>query len=121
MQALDEAFAGLHIDTARMRRNIDSLQGLVFAEAASSYLAATIGKSAAHALLEKMTGESLASGRHLADVLEAAIAADPQLQAAVDLAHLRTLFDPVAATAPAHKLAQEQLRRLRDDIHHFSK
>ena len=121
LQALDEAFAGLHIDTARMRRNIDSLQGLVFAEAASSYLAATIGKSAAHALLEKMTGESLTSGRHLADVLEAAIAADPQLQAAIDLAHLRTLFDPVAATAPAHKLAQEQLRRLRDDIHHFSK
>ena len=121
LQALDEAFAGLHIDTARMRRNIDSLQGLVFAEAASSYLAATIGKSAAHALLEKMTGESLTSGRHLADVLEAAIAADPQLQAAIDLAHLRNLFDPVAATAPAHKLAQEQLRRLRGDIHHFSK
>ena len=121
LQALDEAFAGLHIDTARMRRNIDSLQGLVFAEAASSYLAATIGKSAAHALLEKMTGESLTSGRHLADVLEAAIAADPQLQAAIDLAHLRNLFDPVAATAPAQKLAQEQLRRLRDDIHHFSK
>jgi 3-carboxy-cis,cis-muconate cycloisomerase len=116
LQALNDAFAGLHIDTARMRHNIDALQGLVFAEAASSYLAATIGKSAAHALLEKMTGESLASRRHLADVLADAVQADPQLHAAVDLAHLRTLFDPVAATAPAHRLAQAQLRSLGDDL-----
>jgi 3-carboxy-cis,cis-muconate cycloisomerase len=116
LQALNDAFAGLHIDTARMRHNIDALQGLVFAEAASSYLAATIGKSAAHALLEKMTGESLSSRRHLADVLTDAVQADPQLHAAVDLAHLRTLFDPVAATAPAHRLAQAQLRSLGDDL-----
>jgi len=27
----------------------------------------------------------------------------------------------VAATAPAQRLAQEQLCRLRDDIHHFTK
>jgi 3-carboxy-cis,cis-muconate cycloisomerase len=116
LQALNEAFAGLHIDTARMRHNIDALQGLVFAEAASSYLAHTIGKSAAHALLEKMTGESLNSGRHLADVLADAVQADAQLRAAIDLAHLRTLFDPVAATAPAHRLAQAQLRSLGDDL-----
>jgi 3-carboxy-cis,cis-muconate cycloisomerase len=116
LQALNEAFAGLHIDTARMRHNIDALQGLVFAEAASSYLAHTIGKSAAHALLEKMTGESLSSGRHLADVLADAVQADAQLRAAIDLGHLRTLFDPVAATAPAHRLAQAQLRSLGDDL-----
>jgi 3-carboxy-cis,cis-muconate cycloisomerase len=116
LQALNEAFAGLHVDTARMRHNIDALQGLVFAEAASSYLAHTIGKSAAHALLEKMTGESVTSGRHLADVLADAMQADAQLRAAVDVAHLRSLFDPVAATAPAHRLAQAQLRSLGDDL-----
>lgn len=116
LQALNEAFAGLHVDTARMRHNIDALQGLVFAEAASSYLAHTIGKSAAHALLEKMTGESVTSGRHLADVLADAVQADAQLRAAVDVAHLRSLFDPVAATAPAHRLAQAQLRSLGDDL-----
>ena len=116
LQALNEAFAGLHVDTARMRANIDALQGLVFAEAASSYLAATIGKAAAHALLETMTAESLANNRHLADVLADGVQADPQLRATVDLPHLRTLFDPVAATAPAHRLAQAQLRSLGDDL-----
>jgi 3-carboxy-cis,cis-muconate cycloisomerase len=116
LQALNEAFAGLHVDTARMRHNIDALQGLVFAEAASAYLAHTIGKSAAHALLEKMTGESVTSGRHLADVLADAVQADAQLRSTVDVTHLRSLFDPVAATAPAHRLAQAQLRSLGDDL-----
>jgi 3-carboxy-cis,cis-muconate cycloisomerase len=116
LQALNDAFAGLQIDRARMLRNIDALQGLVFAEAASAYLAATIGKAAAHALLEKMTGEALSSGRHLFEVLAEAVQADEQLRAAVDTAHLQTLFDPVKATAPAHRLAARQLQSLRGDI-----
>lgn len=116
LQALNDAFAGLSVDSARMLRNIDALQGLVFAEAASAYLAATIGKSAAHALLEKMTGETLSSGRHLAEVLAEAVQADAQLRAAVDSDHLKSLFDPVKATAPAHRLAARQLQNLRGDI-----
>jgi 3-carboxy-cis,cis-muconate cycloisomerase len=115
LQALNEAFAGLHIDSARMLRNIDALQGLVFAEAASAYLADTIGKSAAHILLENMTTEALATQRHLADVLADAVRADDKLRAKADLARLKTLFDPVAATAPAQRLAQQQLHRLRAD------
>ena len=116
LQALNDAFAGLQIDSARMLRNIDALQGLVFAEAASAYLAATIGKQAAHSLLEKMTCDALSSQRHLADVLEEAVQQDDKLRAHVDAAHLRTLFDPVAATAPAQRLAQRQLQSLRGDI-----
>jgi 3-carboxy-cis,cis-muconate cycloisomerase len=116
LQALNDAFAGLTIDSARMLRNIDALQGLVFAEAASAYLAGTIGKSAAHALLEKMTGETLASQRHLADVLADAVQADDKLRAKVDAVHLKSLFDPVTATAPAQRLAQRQLQSLRGDI-----
>ena len=78
--------------------------------------AATIGKQAAHTLLEKMTGEALSSQRHLADVLAEAVKQDDKLRAHVDAAHLRTLFDPVNATAPAQRLAQRQLQSLRGDI-----
>lgn len=116
LQALNDAFAGLNIDSARMLRNIDALQGLVFAEAASAYLAETIGKSAAHALLEKMTGVALGSQRHLAEVLADAVQADDKLRAKVDAAHLQSLFDPADATAPAQRLAQRQLQSLRGDI-----
>ncbi|MGV7207030.1 lyase family protein [Oxalobacteraceae bacterium A2-2] len=116
LQALNDAFAGLTVDKDRMRRNIDALQGLVFAEAASAYLAGAIGRPQAHSLLEKMTGEALSSQRNLADVLADAVQADAQLQAHVDLEHLNTLFDPVAATGPGQRLARAQLHTLRDEI-----
>jgi 3-carboxy-cis,cis-muconate cycloisomerase len=108
-----------------MLRNIDALQGLVFAEAASIYLAETIGRPNAHALLEQLTQQVVATGRPLADVLSGAVRADPQLAAKVDIDHLNSLFDPVAVTAHAGQLAEGQLARLRsiaaelDAVHPF--
>ena len=114
LNALNDAFKALTVDSARMLRNIDALQGLVFAEAAAIYLAATIGRPQAHALLEQLTQQVVAGGQPLADVLQGAVLADPQLRKAVDIDHLNSLFDPVAASAPARKLAECQLQGLRD-------
>ncbi len=116
LSALGDAFAALSVDPARMLKNIDALHGLVFAEAASIYLAATIGRPAAHALLEKLTGQVVATGRPLADVALDAVKADKALRAQVDPAHLASLFDPVAATAPAQRLAVRQLQGLRAQL-----
>lgn len=113
LHALNEAFAGLSVDRERMLRNIASLQGLVFAESASSYLAGAIGRPAAHALLERLTGQVSTEGRPLDALLIDAVQADPQLAAHVDLKQLATLFDPVAALAPARRLAEGQLTSLR--------
>jgi 3-carboxy-cis,cis-muconate cycloisomerase len=113
LQALNDAFAGLQVDHERMLRNIDALHGLVFAEAASVYLAGAIGRPKAHALLEQLTQQAVASGRNLAALLQEAVQADPQLQAQLDPARLAALFDPVAATAPAQRLAERQLHTLR--------
>ncbi|MET0268654.1 MAG: lyase family protein, partial [Duganella sp.] len=116
LQALTDALAGLQVDRARMLRNIDALQGLVFAEAASAQLAAAIGKQAAHALLEKMTAQALADGRHLSAVLTEHLQADAALAAVLTPDQIQKLFDPVAATASAQRLAQQQLQQLRADI-----
>jgi len=116
LQALNDALAGLHVDPARMLRNIDALQGLVFAEAASAWLAASIGRPAAHSLLEAMSAEALASGRNLAEALADAVRSDEQLRKQVDPAALATLFDPTAAALPAQRLAQHQLQSLREQI-----
>jgi 3-carboxy-cis,cis-muconate cycloisomerase len=113
LQALNDAFAGLQVDRARMLRNIDALQGLVFAEAASIYLAGAIGRPQAHSLLEQLTQQAVTSQRNLADLLLEAVQADPQLTTQLDTAQLQALFDPVAATAPAHRLAERQLHGLR--------
>jgi 3-carboxy-cis,cis-muconate cycloisomerase len=116
LQAMNDAMAGLQVDHGRMRRNIDALQGLVFAEAASAWLAGAIGRPQAHALLERLSGEALSSGRQLAEVLAQAVQADASLRGKADLTQLHTLFDPLAATAPAQRLARQQLHFLRREI-----
>jgi 3-carboxy-cis,cis-muconate cycloisomerase len=113
LRALNEAFAGLSVDRERMLGNIAALQGLVFAESASSYLAGAIGRPAAHALLERLTVRVTAEGRPLDALLRDAIEADPQLAAHVDLQQLATLFDPFAALESARRLAERQLQGLR--------
>ncbi len=113
LNALNDAFAGLNVDRDRMLRNIASLQGLVFAESASSYLAGAIGRPAAHALLEGLTVRVSAEERPLDALLIEAVKADAGLCAHVDLAQLATLFDPVVAAEPARRLAANQLEGLR--------
>ncbi|MFC3111009.1 3-carboxy-cis,cis-muconate cycloisomerase [Undibacterium arcticum] len=120
LTALAEAMAGLHVDTVRMRRNIDALQGLVFAEAVSIYLAAAIGRPQAHGLMEQLTQLAVANGKDLAAVItdhvKTAVKTDTRLRDKIDLSVLQTLFDPVAATGPAETLARQQLQTLRTTV-----
>ena len=113
--ALDEAFDGLTVDTARMRANIDALDGLVAAEALSVWIAGAIGRPAAHAAVEAMTQTAVAGKRNLYDVARAAVAADPSLRA-LDVQRLDAIFNPAAATAPAQRLARQRLDELRADM-----
>ncbi|MES3021763.1 MAG: 3-carboxy-cis,cis-muconate cycloisomerase [Pseudomonadota bacterium] len=113
LSALNEAMAGLQVDPARMRANIDSLNGQVFGEAVAAYLAGFIGRPAAQAMLEDLSRNAIASGRPLAAVAVDAIESDTRLRGKIDLARWQTLFDPVAAAAPATALARAQLSQLR--------
>ena len=108
---------GLQIDSGRMLRNIDSLQGLVFAEAVTIYLAGAIGRPQAHHLMETLTRQAVAENKTLETVVSAAVQADAQLREKIDLATLHTLFDPVAATACGASLARRQLLELRAAMH----
>jgi 3-carboxy-cis,cis-muconate cycloisomerase len=113
VRALNEAFAGLTVDHERMLRNIQALHGLVFAEAAAGYLAGAIGRPRAHALLEDLSKRAASGSQDLQTLLRDAVQADPELAAHVDPVRLASLFDPVAATEPARRLAEAQLQGLR--------
>ena len=117
LAALREAMDGLQIDSGRMLRNIDSLQGLVFAETVTIYLAGAIGRPQAHHLMETLTRQAVAENKTLETVVSAAVQADAQLREKIDLATLHTLFDPVAATACGASLARRQLLELRAAMH----
>ncbi|MDY7548445.1 3-carboxy-cis,cis-muconate cycloisomerase [Glaciimonas sp. Gout2] len=116
LNALTEAMAGLNVDTARMRQNIDGLQGLVFAEAVSIYLAGAIGRPQAHSLMEQLTQLAASSSTSLNIVVIDAVKKDVRLRDFIDLDSLQNLFDPVSATAPAEVLARGQLKTLRTAV-----
>ena len=60
--ALADACAGLEVDAARMRDNIERQHGTVFAEAAAALLAPALGKAAAaHALLGRLAAATPAA------------------------------------------------------------
>lgn len=67
--SMAEVAAGLSVDSARMRSNIDATQGVVFAEKAMMLLAAKLGREPAQRILEQAARESIASGRRLSEVL----------------------------------------------------
>jgi 3-carboxy-cis,cis-muconate cycloisomerase len=67
--SMAEVAEGLVVDEARMRANIEATRGIIFAEIVSLLLAPTIGRDAAHKLLEHATQQSIAQRRRLVEIL----------------------------------------------------
>lgn len=80
----------LEIYAAHMIRNLDATNGLIFAEAVTMAMAAHIGKSAAHALVDEASKKARRSGKHLREVL----AENPKVAQELNSAELDRLFDP---------------------------
>jgi 3-carboxy-cis,cis-muconate cycloisomerase len=107
--ALAQAAGGLQVDRARMRRNIDAQQGLVFAEALAMRVAQEIGKSDAHHWVESLSTAAVARGAHLRDLALEALAGDDRLRDAISAEELAALFDADAPARHASALAAPQL------------
>ena len=85
-----DVIAGLELDEARMRANLELTRGLIMAEAVAMALGAALGRLEAHHLVEAACRRAIAEHRHLRDVL-----ADlPEIAARLDAAALDRLFDP---------------------------
>ena len=74
--------------------------------------AGAVGRPAAHALLEKLTQQTVATQGQLAEVLTAAISEDIQLSKHIDIRRVQDVFDPVQALGAARTLAERQLKSL---------
>ena len=112
LAALTLAAGGLQVFPDRMRRNIDALQGLVFAEALAMRVAREIGKSEAHHWVEGLSKETVARGAHLREVALEALAAEPRLRERIGAQELAALFDADAPARHASVLAAPQLAAL---------
>jgi 3-carboxy-cis,cis-muconate cycloisomerase len=88
--SMAEVVAGLGVDPARMRSNIEATQGVVFAEKAMMLLAAKLGREPAQKILEQAARGSVSSRRRLSEVL----AEIPEVARHLDRETLRKLDAP---------------------------
>jgi 3-carboxy-cis,cis-muconate cycloisomerase len=77
-----ELLAGLTVDPARMRANLDAAGGLPLAERVAALLAPAVGAVAAHDLIARASAVAVAGGRPL----RAALLGDPELRGRLDAA-----------------------------------
>ncbi|WP_341702168.1 3-carboxy-cis,cis-muconate cycloisomerase [Ferrovibrio sp.] len=100
-----DTMAGLEVDAARMRANLDETDGLIMAEAVMMALGAKIGRLAAHDLIEAASHRAIAEKRHLRELL----AAEPAVTAHLSPADLERLFDPLGYVGVAATLVDRVL------------
>lgn len=89
LHQLAAMFPHLKIHTDRMKSNLQSSSGLIFAEAVSFALAQYIGKAPAHQLLEVACQRAVLEKRNLKEILKE----DITLNSYLNLAELDALFD----------------------------
>lgn len=70
LHEMKETMPRLEVDVKKMRSNLDQTHGLVFAEAVSMALAESIGKAAAHEVVENASRRVRASGKTLSEELQ---------------------------------------------------
>ncbi len=89
LRHLTEMLPYLVVDAERMRQNLETTKGLIFAEAVTMALADRMGKMPAHMLVEAACKKALAEKRHLKEVLRE----DHSLHGHLTSADLESLVD----------------------------
>ena len=82
--------AGLQVDPARMRKNLELTGGMIVAEAVMMGLGPYLGRQRAHDLVYEICRAAVASGRPLLDLL----AENPEISKHCDRSTLAKLTDP---------------------------
>ena len=97
--------AGLEVDTARMRRNLDVSQGLIMAEAVMMGLAPALGRTVAHDVVYDACRKAIADGTHLRD----ALLADPEVAEKLEAGEIDRLLDPANYLGAADEMIDRVL------------
>ncbi|ALM84158.1 3-carboxy-cis,cis-muconate cycloisomerase [Bordetella sp. N] len=101
LRQMGEVAAGLQVDAARMRANVDITGGLILGEAYMLALGDRLGRLPAHHLVEQASRTAAATGVTLRQALQDRLAEDPALAGLLDAATLDSLSDPGRYTGQA--------------------
>jgi len=100
VQAMAAVCAHLRVDPAAMLANIERTRGFLFAETLSVALAAKLGKSEAHKVVQALCEKAASSGEHLRETA----GQDAQVRAALPGAALNALFEANSALGSAAEM-----------------
>jgi 3-carboxy-cis,cis-muconate cycloisomerase len=101
--------AGMVVDAARMRRNLDATGGLIVAEAVMMGLAPHVGREAAHHIVQHASDAALAEHISLAE----ALAREPAMTENVEPAAVARLTDPAGYLGSADAFIDRVLEAAR--------
>jgi 3-carboxy-cis,cis-muconate cycloisomerase len=108
LQQARAVVAGLEVDAARMRANLDLTNGLVMSEAVMMGLGRYIGREYAHDLVYDLCREATKQNRPLIDIL----AAHPEIAKHVDRKRLAELCNPANYLGLAGVMVDRVLSRI---------
>jgi 3-carboxy-cis,cis-muconate cycloisomerase len=100
--------AGLEVDAARMRANLEITGGQISTEAVMMGLAPYLGRQRAHDLVYDISRQASVSGRSLLDLL----AANEEISASLDRAAVAKLLDPAEYLGLSGEMVDRVLGRL---------
>jgi 3-carboxy-cis,cis-muconate cycloisomerase len=103
------ALVDLEVDADRMRANLEQTHGLIMAESLATVLAATIGREAAHELVQAATRRVASSGRTLVD----SVWQDAAIVSALSGSELERALDPTANLGSTDRLIDRALASYR--------
>jgi 3-carboxy-cis,cis-muconate cycloisomerase len=110
-RAIATVIAGLQIDVARMRTNLESTDGLIASEAVAMALADHVGRSDAHGIVELAARRARAAGSTLLD----ALAADPAVTRHLTREDLERHLSSERYVAAARALVERVVGRTPED------
>src|SRR5258707_3982287 len=110
LQQARTLLAGLEVDAARMRANLEITQGQISTEAVMMGLAPYLGRQRAHDLVYDISRQASVSGRSLLDLL----AENEEISASLDRAALAKLLDPAEYLGLSGEMVDRVLERRAD-------
>ena len=100
-----DLLAGLIVDEARMRENLDLTEGMILAEGVMMSLAKFVGRDHAHEIVSSICRDAAARNRPLADLLRQ----NAEISERIDRAALDKLMDPANYLGTAREMIERVL------------
>jgi 3-carboxy-cis,cis-muconate cycloisomerase len=117
LSQMKQIISGLRIDPQKMLANLEATQGLIYAEPLSTALAKSIGKAAAHEIVERACRKAIEQNRHLREL----VLCDSEINAHLSVDVLKMLFDPQPHVHAAAKMVDQALVTVQHAVSALSK